>query len=210
MSKNQATCFRSFRAAVFALATLVTLSAQGADEGEPLLRLEAGGPTGYVTALAFSPDAQALYAGSWDKTVRVWRWNVAAGEYRLDPSAWRVPIGPGLDGAINAIAVSADGNWLAAAGRPVIRGSADFRSPGRILPTFGGMTDEMRLDEGTIYVFDTRTRVTRTLRGHRGEVRSLTFAPSDVERPFLLSAAREWNEPAGKFGGSVRLWDVVA
>ncbi len=210
MSKNQVPCLRRFRGAVVVLATLVTLGfAQGADEGEPLLRLEAGGPTGYVTALAFSPDAQALYAGSWDKTVRVWRWNVAAGEYKLDPSAWRVPIGPGLDGAINAIAVSADGNWLAAAGRPVIRGSADFRSPGRILPTFGGMTDEMRLDEGTIHVFDTRTRVTHTLRGHRGEVRSLTFAPSDAERPLLLSAAREWNEPAGKFGGSVRLWDVV-
>jgi WD40 repeat protein len=220
MPKNQIPCLRPCRVAappslakltVFVLATLGRLGfALGADEGEPLLRLEAGGPTGYVTALAFSPDSQALYAGSWDKTVRVWRWNVAAREYQLDPSAWRVPIGPGLDGAINAIAVSADGNWLAAAGRPVIRGSADFRSPGRILPTFGGMTDEMRLDEGTIHVFDTRTRVTRTLRGHRGEVRSLTFAPSDPERPLLLSAAREWDETAGKFGGSVRLWDVVA
>ncbi|MBC7851825.1 MAG: hypothetical protein IAF94_00170, partial [Pirellulaceae bacterium] len=73
MSKNQAACFRSFRGAAIVLATLATLSfAHGADEGEPLLRLEAGGPTGYVTALAFSPDAQALYAGSWDKTVRVW------------------------------------------------------------------------------------------------------------------------------------------
>src|SRR5687767_638604 len=69
---------------------------KAADEGEPLLRLEAGGPTGYVTALAFSPDAQTLYAGSWDKTVRVWRWNAGGNQFRLDPVAWRVPIGPGL------------------------------------------------------------------------------------------------------------------
>ena len=30
---------------------------------EPLLRLEAGGPTSFVTALAFSPDGKQLYAG---------------------------------------------------------------------------------------------------------------------------------------------------
>lgn len=30
-------------------------------DGEPLLRLEAGGPTSYVTALAFSPDGSAFY-----------------------------------------------------------------------------------------------------------------------------------------------------
>ncbi len=220
MPKNHVLRFRATRPAsakfvalVLCIAGCILGSARtglAAEEGEPLLRLEAGGPTGYVTALAFSPDAQALYAGSWDKTVRVWKWKVEKSEYQLDPVAWRVPIGPGLDGAINAIAVSADGNWLAAAGRPVIRGAADFRNPGRVLPTLGGMTDDMRQDEGTIYVFDTRTRVTRSLRGHRGEVRSLSFAPSDPERPLLLSAAREWNERAGKFAGSVRLWDVVA
>ncbi len=32
-------------------------------EKEPLVRLEAGGPTSFVTALTFSPDGKLLYAG---------------------------------------------------------------------------------------------------------------------------------------------------
>ncbi len=184
-------------------------SAFAADDGEPLLRLEAGGPTSYVTALAFSPDGKTLYAGSWDKTVRVWRLN-AQGEFQLNPAAWRVPIGPGLDGAINAVAVSSDGRWLAAAGKAIVQGAADFRNPGRVLPTVGGMTDEMRLDEGTIYVFDTNNRTTYTLRGHRGEVRALAFAPSSADEPMLVSAAREWQSSTAAFIGAARLWNVTA
>jgi len=182
-----------------------------ADEvGEPLLRLEAGGPTGYVTALAFSPDGKTLYAGSWDKTVYVWRWDEVRRQFQQDPASWRVPIGPGLQGALNAIAVSPDGNWLAAAGSAVIRGAADYRHPGWILPTRGGMTDEMREDQGVIAVFDTRTRLTTTLRGHRGEVRGLAFAPSKPEQPILISAAREQDLASDQKQGVIRVWDVLA
>src|SRR5262245_57396249 len=62
-----------------AIAILIGLcnAAWTQDEGEPVLRLEADGPTSYVTSLAFSPDGQTLYAGSWDKTVYVWRWDAA-------------------------------------------------------------------------------------------------------------------------------------
>ncbi|HTN74661.1 MAG TPA: WD40 repeat domain-containing protein, partial [Pirellulaceae bacterium] len=179
------------------------------DEGEPVLRLEAGGPTSYVTALAFSPDGQTLFAGSWDKTVRVWQLDRATRAFRQSDATWRVPIGPGLDGAINAIAVSPDGNWVAAAGKAVIAGAADFRQPGRVLPTIGGLSDAMRLDEGAIYAFHIRTRTTYTLRGHRGEVRALTFAPSTAEQPLLASAAREWNAETASYDGAVRLWDVT-
>src|SRR5437660_1991520 len=81
-------------------------------EKEPLLRLEAGGPTSDVTALAFSPDGQTLYAGGWDKVVRTWKRD-AKGEFVAQRLAYRVPIGPGLHGAINALALSDDGKWLA-------------------------------------------------------------------------------------------------
>ena len=57
---------------------------------EPVLRLEAGGPTSYVTALAFSPDGKTLYAAGWDKVVRVWTLN-AEGRFVLDSAAYRVP-----------------------------------------------------------------------------------------------------------------------
>ena len=46
---------------------------------EPLFRLEAGGPTSRVTALAFSPDGQTLYAAGGDKVVRVWRLYLVGG-----------------------------------------------------------------------------------------------------------------------------------
>src|SRR5881394_3817587 len=68
---------------------------------EPVLRLEAGGPTSFVTALAFSPDGKTLYAGGLDKVVRVWNLD-KQGRFVLDRLAYRVPIGPGVDGAINA------------------------------------------------------------------------------------------------------------
>src|SRR5438128_8730113 len=75
---------------------------------DPLLRLEAGGPTSLVTALAFSPDGKLLYVGGWDKVVRVWSLD-KGGQFVLDRAAYRVPLGPGLAGAINSIALSEDG-----------------------------------------------------------------------------------------------------
>src|SRR5437762_10343518 len=66
-----------------------------AGDTEPLLRLEAGGPTSYVTALAFSPDGKTLYAAGFDKVVRAWRWDLPSKQFILDPVAFRVPVGPG-------------------------------------------------------------------------------------------------------------------
>src|SRR5262249_59905042 len=96
------------------------------NEKEPLLRLEAGGPTTDVTALAFAPDGRTLYAAGWDKVVRVWKRD-EAGEFVPQRTSYRVPIGPGLRGAINTLALSPDRRWLAVGGLGGVRGPAGFR-----------------------------------------------------------------------------------
>src|ERR1700674_5288587 len=94
---------------------------------KPLLRLEAGGPTSNVTSLAFSPDGDTLYAAGFDKVVRVWGRNRQSGLFELDEKRYfRVPINPGTEGAINAMALSRDGEWLAVGGRGVLRVAAGF------------------------------------------------------------------------------------
>src|SRR5262245_1253761 len=83
----------------------------------PALVLDPGGPAGPVTALAFAPDSSTLYVGGIDKLVR--RFVLAGGQFapadpaRLPPL--HVPIGPGNAGAVNAVAVSPDGKWVAVA-----------------------------------------------------------------------------------------------
>ncbi|MFN4258134.1 MAG: WD40 repeat domain-containing protein [Gemmataceae bacterium] len=175
---------------------------------EPVLRLEAGGPTSYVTALAFSPDGRRLYAAGFDKVVRVWELN-DQGRFVLNETAYRVPIGPGLNGALNALALSDDERWLAVGGLGVVRGGAGFRQPGLIIPAIGGMTPAMREDEGTIYVFDLKMGTIKLFRGHTGPVLALAFAPAHPHKPpLLVSAAREWNEAKKTYQAAARLWDV--
>jgi WD40 repeat protein len=176
----------------------------------PLLRLQAGGPTSLVTALAFSPDGQTLYAGGLDKVVRVWTRSAASGAWEEQP-AFRIPLGPGNNGMINAIALSKDGNWLAVGGVGLFRSRAGFREPGVVLPAL--MLDApMRQDLGNIYVFDVKTRAVRVLRGHEGNIVALAFAPAEEGQaapPPLVSAARQWQDRANEYAGAVWVWDVA-
>jgi len=179
----------------------------------PILRLNAGGPVSFVTSLAFSPDGKVLYAAGRDKVVHAWVWKEAyagAGQFVYQPElTWRVPVGPRFEGAINAIAVSDDGRWIAAAGQgnqsdPRVAGLRDDRA---LLWPGAAMTTDMRLDEGMIYVFDTQTRKAIALREHRGAVVALEFAPHRAGKPpILVSAAEEYSK--GDFQGAIRVWNL--
>jgi WD40 repeat protein len=215
-----------FKIVFWAAVTMVSLAAEAtlaqnipparqapdAADTMPMLRLEPGGPTSFVSALAFNPSGNTLYAGGWDKVVRAWSWDPVAKHFVLDaPATYRVPIGPALDGVINAIAVSPDGAWLAAAGRGLVHGASDLRHPGWKVPAAGTMTAAMRLDQGTIYLFNTRTREVRALRAHTAPVVALAFAPAQSGKPpVLISAGQEWDDTRGRFSGAVRAWDARA
>ena len=179
----------------------------------PLLRIDPEGPTSFVTCLEFDRQGN-LYAGGWDKVVRIWR-PTNGGRFRLDRAKTiRIPIGPGLEaGVVNAIAISPDGKTIAIAGSAVFRGTPGFRNPGWIAPSLGHMTDAMQLDQGTIYLFDLQTRTVRNLRGHRGPVIAMEFAPGSNGPQLLVSAATEPTTQAGSDKdnqGVLRLWDTQA
>jgi len=173
--------------------------------------VEAGGATSLVNSLAFSPDGRTLYTAGWDKVVHVWRLDAQDEWWRAAP-AYRVPLGPGADGKINTIALSADGNWLAVAGSGAVRSRAGFRQVGIVVPSLV-MSTAMREDQGVIYVFNVNTRAARVLRGHGGPVFALTFAPPAPgapkdEPPPLVSAARARKDKGG-YRGTVWLWDTA-
>lgn len=196
---------------LFVGATRVALAQDApAVANQPLLRLEAGGPTSNVTALAFSADGDTLYAAGYDKVVRVWARNPKSGAFDLDEKRYfRVPINPGTEGAINAMAVSPDGAWLAVGGRGMVRQAAGYlRAAGRVWPVIG-LTPEVREDQGVIHVFGTRKPEVRLLRAHTGVVVALAFAPARAgQPPLLLSAANGWNAQTSSARGEVRAWDL--
>jgi WD40 repeat protein len=176
-------------------------------DDKPSPQIDAGGPSAAVTALAFGADGKTLYAAGLDKVVRVWTLQKEKGF--VLKTAYRVPIGPDNAGAVNAVALSPDGAWVAMAGRAPMRGEAGFRQGGVIVPA-AALSPEQNRDAGVIYVASTANPAGgKVLRGHRGEVRALAFAPARKGQPPLLVSAATEREGAKHFGG-LRLWDVAA
>jgi WD40 repeat protein len=170
----------------------------------PTPLLDPGGPAAPVLALAFSPDGKTLFAGGLDKTIRVYRAKGAGWEADVP---LRVPAGRANAGAVNALAISEDGRWLAAAGRAPMRGEAWVAKEGVVIDT-EGLPAAMRRDAGVIYVFDlTNPARGKVLRGHSDAIRGLAFAVGTKE-PILISAAVERGSD-GQDTGTIRIWDVA-
>ncbi|HEY1861821.1 MAG TPA: hypothetical protein VGG61_15785, partial [Gemmataceae bacterium] len=120
-------------------------------DDKPVLQVDSAGPSSAVTALGFSPDGKTLYAAGLDKVVRVWTLRDAGFVLK---KTLRVPIGPGTGGAINALAVSSDGEWLAIAGRAPMRGETGFQRTGVIVEA-AAIRPEQLEDAGLIYLAST-------------------------------------------------------
>lgn len=124
--------------------------APAAPEEKPLLVLDAVGHSAVVKRAFFTPDGSQVITVSMDKTVRVW--DVASGETLR---TYRLPIGPGDEGALHAAALSPDGKRLAVSGVPFGRG------------TLGMLIHVLALDKGT---------VEKVLKGHENTVSALAFS----------------------------------
>ncbi len=178
---------------------------------KPIPLVEPEGPWAAVSALVFSDDSQYLYAAGLDKVVRFWKREKApqGKEQFVLKGAYRIPIGPGNSGAINALALAPGGKWLAVGGRGLMRGEAGFDQVGLYLDR-GVVSAPMQRDVGVIYLLDPSNPAGgKVLRGHQGEVLALAFAPAQGNKPpLLVSASREQLD--GQATGTVRVWDVQA
>jgi WD40 repeat protein len=78
---------------------------------EPLLRIEPGMHAAMVRRVSASADGKYIVSGSEDRTARLW--SVADGTLLR---TFRLPIGPGLGGAVYSVAISPDGSLVAVGG----------------------------------------------------------------------------------------------
>ncbi|KAN0114431.1 hypothetical protein V8E51_003975 [Hyaloscypha variabilis] len=159
------------------------------------------GHSGWVQAVAFSPDAKQLASGSRDRTVRLWDTATGAVLQMLE-GCW--------DTAECAVVFSPDGKQLAsvAADRTVIWDMAT----GAALQMLEGHTDWVRAvafspdgkqlasaaDDQTVKLWDTATGAAlQTLEGHSARVKAVAFSPDFKQLAW------------GSHDGTVRLWDAA-
>ncbi len=84
--------------------------------GDVFLRIEPGMHTAPISRIGVDAACTLMVTGSHDKTARLWALPEGGrGEARLLRTL-RVPIGEGNDGKVYAVALSPDGQWVAAGG----------------------------------------------------------------------------------------------
>jgi hypothetical protein len=110
IARRLQTFFGSFFQKRTACLLTLLLAAAGPPQG-PVLRVDAGGPTGAVAHVSVDAAGTLMAAASYDKTVRL---------YSLPDDVLRgvlrPPIGPAEEGEIYAVALSPDGKTVFAAG----------------------------------------------------------------------------------------------
>ncbi|MEO8270909.1 MAG: hypothetical protein ABI557_14395, partial [Aureliella sp.] len=179
--------------------------AQAQQAPEPVLRIDTGGHSSYVTSLVWNRAGDELLSAGWDKLVRVWRATETGPFVNLPQRSLRLPIGPGPGGKFDALALSDSGRWLAIGGyASLATRAASFRDHGLELP----LSDVELLEQGVIYVFDREQKTLQRLEGHRGPVRQLLFATSRDGMEHLLSAGFDRSADQ-KSTSSLRVWNVV-
>ena len=117
----------------------------------PVLAIDLGSHSALIRSLATNSSGDFVVTGSVDRTVRIWSTRDGA----LIGTIW-LPVGPELIGVVNAVAISPDGNEIAA----------------------GGYTDSLTEGGGTVYIFDrpSGTMIKRIILERSTDVKSLAFS----------------------------------
>ena len=213
-----------FTAAVLfaSLAAAVVPAQEPRFDTEPILRLDPPGTRARLRALAFEPGG-ALLATGHDKVVHRYA-RGRTGDLRPEPAGTlRVPVGTEMFGTLYALAVSPDGNWIAAGGVGLPgSGRGRFRLDGVMLPgTDETLSDRQLAEVGVIHLFHRPTGRVTKLVGHTGQVAALAFVDGDSPAdgpPRLVSAGVEervvgnGNRVPGdgyRVRDTLRLWDAA-
>jgi WD40 repeat protein len=126
---------------------------------EPILRLETGMHTAAIKRIASDAQGRWVVSASEDKTLRLW--DARTGDLR---QTYRVPVGKGLEGRLDAVAMSPDGDWIAAGGWTQF-------NKGKLSAAKEGFS---------IYLFHRPSgRLTQRLDGHENIIIHLCFAPDN-------------------------------
>jgi WD40 repeat protein/uncharacterized caspase-like protein len=182
---------------------------------KPRLVLDPGGHSSAVWGVFFTPDGRRVVTVSADKTARVF--DVQTGD---TVRVFRLPVGPGREGALLSGALSPDGKRLAVSGVPfgdgkhgmlvyllsletgaierVLKGHRKsatclaFSADGKYLAT-GSLDATIRVHEVD------SGRLIKALEGHEGLLRCLAFAPrGDHFVALSKKGVRIWSWPEGE------------
>jgi RNA polymerase sigma factor (sigma-70 family) len=157
------------------------------------------GHQGTVTCVAFTPDGKTIATGSFDRTIKLW--DVATGKARTTLTEHKAPV--------TALAIAPDGKTLATASfdmtvklwdiatakeRDTLLGAANclaFSPDGKELATGG--------NDATVKLWTVATAQERTaLKGHKGPVLSLAFAPDGKTLAAASADVKVWDTTSGQ------------
>lgn len=184
-------------------------------ERRPLLVLDPGGHTAFPKHVFFTQGGARVLSVADDKTVRAW--DVVSGEPVFTV---RLPAGPGLEGNLDAAALSPDGAFLAVSGFPFGAGKngipfyvLDART-GELLDTVPGCRESVRaLDfspDGKllavgctngalqVYEFATKKWVFQAPAAHAAQLRQVRFHPKTARALATVGA-----------DNTVKIWDIT-